>query len=217
MTRSDGNWLKSSAARAVATTYGILVGLASIEHGIFEILQGDTPTGGIMIDAIGDDIRFWEGGMETALTIVPSFLWTGILAVVFGIIVCVWAAFFVQRKYGASVLLILTLTVFLVGGGFAPIFLSLLAVGIATRINRPLNWWRERLPGRVFLAKLWPSLLILFVIVFWTAVGIQIFGLPLDVAATAGIMVVFSLAMVILMPIVVIVALAYDAQKLAER
>jgi hypothetical protein len=54
------NWLKENAVKAVASTYGILVGLASIEHGIFEILQGDTPTGGIMIDAIGDDIRFWE-------------------------------------------------------------------------------------------------------------------------------------------------------------
>jgi len=40
-----------------------------------------------MIDAIGDDIRFWEGGMETALTIVPNFLWTGILGVIFGIMV----------------------------------------------------------------------------------------------------------------------------------
>jgi hypothetical protein len=217
MTRSGESLSKSSAARAVATAYGILVGLASIEHGIFEILQGDTPTGGIMIDAIGDDIRFWEGGMETALTIVPNFLWTGILAVIFGAIVCVWAAFFVQRKYGVSILLILTLTVFLVGGGFAPIFLSLLAVGIATRIDKPLNWWREHLPGRASLAKLWPSLLILFVIVFWTAVGIQIFGLSLDAAVTTGIMVIFSLIMVILMPIVVIVGLAYDSQKLAER
>lgn len=209
-------FLKDNAARAVASTYGILVGLASIEHGVFEILQGDTPTGGIIIDAIGDDIRFWEGGMETALTIIPNFLWTGILAVSFGIIVCVWALFFVQRKYGATILLILTLTVFLVGGGFAPIFLSLLAVGIATRINKPLNWWRERLPGRESLARLWPSLLIIFVIVFWSAVGIQIFGLPLDVATITGIMVIFSLAMVILMPIVVIVGLAYDAQKMLD-
>ncbi|UCH05234.1 MAG: hypothetical protein JSW05_03470, partial [Candidatus Thorarchaeota archaeon] len=187
-----------------------------IEHGIFEILQGDVPTGGIIIDAIGDDIRFWEGGMETALTIVPNFLWTGILAVVFGVIVCMWATLFVQRKYGASILLILTLTVFLVGGGFAPIFLSLLAVGTATRINKPLNWWRDRFPGRASAARLWPSLLIIFVIVFWTAVGIQVFGLPLDVATTAGIMVIFSLAMVILMPIVVIVGLAYDAQRLID-
>jgi hypothetical protein len=59
-------------------------------------------------------------------------------------------------------------------------------------------------------------LLILFVVVFWTAVGIQVFGLPLDVATTTGIMVIFSLAMVILMPIVVIVGLAYDAQKLVD-
>ncbi|MHA2071679.1 MAG: hypothetical protein ACXAEE_07260 [Candidatus Thorarchaeota archaeon] len=207
------NWLKENAVKAVASTYGILVGLASIEHGIFEILQGDTPTGGIMIDAIGDDIRFWEGGMETALTIIPNFLWTGILAVFFGIIVTIWASVFVQRKYGASILLILTLTAFLVGGGFAPIFISLLAVGTATRINKPLNWWRERLPGRSSFARLWPYLIIIFVIVFWSAVGIQIFGLPLDVATTAGIMVIFSLAMVILMPFVVIVGLAYDAQK----
>jgi len=208
--------LKESGAKAVASTYGILVGLAGIEHGIFEILQGDVPTGGIMIDAIGDAQRFWEGGMETALTIVPNFLWTGILAVLVGILVTVWAYAFVDRKYGASVLLLLTVTLFLVGGGFAPIFLSLLAFGAATRIGKPLNWWRERMPGRSSLAKLWPSLLILFVVVFWTAVGIQIFGLPIDATITMNIMVVFSLAMVILMPIAVIVAISYDAQKLSE-
>ncbi|MHA2005618.1 MAG: hypothetical protein ACW960_16270 [Candidatus Thorarchaeota archaeon] len=44
-------------------------------------------------------------------------------------------------------------------------------------------------------ARLWPYLIIIFVIVFWSAVGIQIFGLPLDVATTAGIMVIFSLAL----------------------
>ncbi len=209
------SWLNESGAEAVASTYGILVGLAGIEHGIFEILQGDIPTGGIMIDAIGDAQRFWEGGMETALTIVPNFLWTGILAVIVGIFVVIWAYAFVDRKYGASILLLLTITLFLVGGGFAPIFLSLLAFGAATRINKPLNWWRKRMPGRRSLAKLWPSLLILFVVVFWTAVGIQIFGLPIDAATTTSIMVVFSLAMVILMPIAVIVAVSYDAQKLS--
>ncbi|MHA1939994.1 MAG: hypothetical protein ACXACD_18675 [Candidatus Thorarchaeota archaeon] len=212
----ENSWLRTSAAKAAASTYGILVGLASIEHGIFEILQGDVPTGDIMIDAIGDAYRFWPGAMETALTIVPNFLWTGILAVIFGILVVIWSFAFIQRKYGASVLLLLTITVFLVGGGFAPIFLSLLAFGVATRISKPLNWWRERLPGRAFLAKLWPSLLIIFVIVFWSAVGIQIFGLPLDVASTTYIMVILSLVMVILMPIVIIVGLAYDAQKLLD-
>lgn len=50
-------------------------------------------------------------------------------------------------------------------------------------------------------------------IVFWSAVGIQIFGLPLDVTATTGLMQILSVVMVVLMPIVVIVGLAYDTQK----
>ncbi len=149
------------------------------------------------------------------MTVVPSFLLTGILAVIFGILVVTWSGAFVQRRLGASVLLVLTVTLFLVGGGFAPIFLSILAVAAATRIDRPLTWWRAHLPASVrgFLAKLWPGILITFVIVFWSAVGIQIFGLPLGVAATTSLVQIFSVIMVALMPIVVIVGLAYDTQK----
>jgi hypothetical protein len=212
------NIITESAMRGVATAYGILVGLAGIEHGIFEILQGDVATDGIMIDAIGDAYRFWPGAMETALTIVPNFLWTGILAVIFGVLVVIWASIFVQRKFGATLLLLLTIILFLVGGGFAPIFLSLLAVGSATRINKPLNWWQSHLPINVrgFLAKLWPGMLIIFIIVFWSAVGIQIFGLPLSADVITNIMLFFSFLMIALMPIVVIVGLAYDAQKLTN-
>jgi hypothetical protein len=35
-----------SATREVASTLGALVGLAGINHGFFEILQGNTPTAG---------------------------------------------------------------------------------------------------------------------------------------------------------------------------
>jgi hypothetical protein len=212
------NLLTKSAMRGIATTYGILVGLAGIEHGVFEILQGDLATDGIMIDAIGDSYRFWPCAKETALTIVPNFLWTGVLAVIFSILVTIWASIFVQRRFGATLLLVLTIILFLVGGGFAPIFLSLLAVASATRINKPLAWWKSHLPTSVrgILAKLWPSMLIVFVIVFWSAVGIQIFGLPLNVDAITNIMLFFSFLMIILLPIAVIVGLAYDAQKLLD-
>ena len=205
-----------TATRWIVTIYGLLVGLAGIEHGIFEILQGDIPTTDILIDAIGDAYRFWSGGRETALTIVPNYLWTGILAVIFGIIVVVWSTFFVERKYGASVLFLLTIALFLVGGGFAPIFVSILAVAAATRISKPLNWWREHFPMGNTFAKLWPSTLILFVIVFWSAVGIQIFGLPLAADITTNLMMVFSILMIVLLPIVVMVGLAFDAQKPLE-
>jgi hypothetical protein len=63
------------------------------------------------------------------------------------------------------------------------------------------------------LVKLWPAILILFVIVFWGAVGIQIFGLPLSVDVTYMTMVILSILMVVLMPIVVIVGLAYDIRE----
>jgi hypothetical protein len=207
---------KHTATRWVVTAYGILIGLAGIEHGIFEILQGDVPTSGIMIDAIGDAYRFWSGAMETALTIVPNFLWTGILAVIFGILVVIWSYYFVQQKYGATIFFLLAITLFLVGGGFAPIFLTLLGAGAATRIEQPLNWWREHLPAREGLARVWPSILILFLIVFWSAVGIQIFGLPVAIDAIYIIMGILSIVMVVLMPIVVIVGLAYDIQKPLE-
>ena len=145
---------KFTATRWIVTIYGLLVGLAGIEHGIFEILQGDVPTTDLMIDAIGDANKFWSGSSERALTIIPNFLLTGILAAIFGIIVVVWASFFVERKYGASILFLLTITLFLVGGGFAPIFVSILAVAAATKISKPLNWWRERFPARNAFAKL---------------------------------------------------------------
>ncbi len=202
-----------TATRWVTSVYGFLIGLAGIEHGIFEILQGDVPTGGFLVDAIGDAYRFWPGGSELVFTIVPNFLWTGILAVIFGTLVIIWSYKYIQRKYGASVFFILAITLWLVGGGFAPIFLTLLAAGAATRIEQPLNWWREHLPGKMSLAKLWPSILILFVLVFWGAVGIQIFGLPIAVDAIYTTMSVLSILMVLLMPIVVIVGLAYDTQK----
>ena len=69
-----------SATRAVASTFGVLVGLAGMEHGFFEMLQGNVTPSGIMIDAIGTEQRFWEYATETALTIIPNFLITGILS-----------------------------------------------------------------------------------------------------------------------------------------
>jgi hypothetical protein len=99
-----------TAIRWITSAYGILVGLAGVEHGIFEILQGGVPTGGFLVDAIGDAYRFWPGGGERIFTVVPSFLWSGILSVVFGIIVTIWSYNYVQRKYGATVFFLLAIT-----------------------------------------------------------------------------------------------------------
>lgn len=169
-----------SATRIVASTFGTLVGLAGIEHGFFEILQGDAKPASLMIEAIGPVQRFWEYGTEPAFTVIPSFLATGILAMIVGLLVVVWSAAFVQRRYGAAVLLLLSVLSFLVGGGFAPIFLAIVAAVTATRIDKPLTWWRTHIPAGIqtFLAWLWPWSIIAFVLVFVISVEIAIFGYP---------------------------------------
>jgi hypothetical protein len=95
---------KRTATQTVASTLGALVGFAGIDHGVFEILQGNTVPESLMIAAIGPEHRFWKHGIETALTIVPNYLITGILAVIFGIIVTIWAVWFIDRKYGVGIL-----------------------------------------------------------------------------------------------------------------
>jgi len=208
-----------SATRAVASTFGVLVGLAGIEHGFLEMLQGNVTPSDIMIDAIGPEQKFWEHAAETALTIIPNFLITGILAILFGLIVTIWAYAFITKKNGARILLLLSIILWLVGGGFAPIFMSILAFATATRINKPLKWWRAHLPVnlRGFLAKLWPWSIITFVLVFVTGVEIAIFGYPLlwffDANATSTIQWTLALIMVVLWPVSIITAFSYDIQK----
>ena len=169
------------ATRVVASTFGVLVGLAGVEHGFFELLQGNVAPSDLMIDAIGPSQRFWEYGVERALTVVPNFFVTGIIAIVFGILVTIWTVVFIDRKYGAGVLMLLSILLWLIGGGFAPIFTSILASVTATRINKPLKWWRTHLPISLqgFLAKLWPWSIISFVVVFVIDVEIAIFSYPL--------------------------------------
>ncbi|MFB0502766.1 MAG: hypothetical protein ACETWE_02945 [Candidatus Bathyarchaeia archaeon] len=208
-----------SATRADASTLGVLVGLAGIEHGFFEMLQGNVTPSGIMIDAIGPEQRFWEYGTETALTIIPNFFVTGILAVIVGLLVTIWAGYYIDKKYGARVLMLLSIILWLVGGGFAPIFMAIFAGVAATRINKPLNWWRAHLPAfiRGFLAKLRPWSIISFVVVFVIGVEIAIFGYPLlwfySADVTFSIQYSLGYIMVGLMPVSIITAFAHDIQK----
>jgi hypothetical protein len=211
------------AARVVASTLGAIVGLAGINHGVFEILQGNVAPGSLMIEAIGPEQRFWKYGVETAFTVVPSFLVTGILAVILGLVVTLWAVAFIDRKYGAWVFLLLGIALFLVGGGFAPIITTLLAAITATRIDKPLKWWRRLVPKSVLelVAKTWLVVLIAFVLTFVISVGIAIFGWPLtlfyDADTTQDILNTLAYIMLGLMILAPLTGLAHDAHVQAER
>jgi Zn-dependent protease with chaperone function len=212
----------NQATRRTASTFGILVGVAGIEHGLFEVLQGNLRPGGFLIAAIGPGQRFWEHGTETALTIVPSFLVSGVLAMIMGVLMILWSARFVDKRYGAVVLFLLGVISFLVGGGFAPIFLTVLAGATATGINRPLRLWRRILPAHVRgpLAWLWTGSLVALISVYAAAVEIAVLGYPVrwifDAETTLAIQYACAYLMVGLMVLSVLTAIAFDVERRGE-
>jgi hypothetical protein len=214
---------RNGATRIFASTLGILVGLAGIEHGILEVLQGNVRPTGIMVDAIGPEQKSWELATETVLTLIPSMLISGVLSIIFGGLVTVWAYMYVARKNGSVVLLLLSVALFLVGGGFAPIFLTILAFIAATRINRPLRFWGTRAPValRNLIARLWPWTLIISVVSFVLAVEIAIFGEPLlglvGVETAYTIQFFLGLAMLILAIVALPAANAHDAKVITDE
>ena len=45
--------IMNRATRIIVFTIGVILGIAGIDNGFFEILQGNTPTNGLIIQAIG--------------------------------------------------------------------------------------------------------------------------------------------------------------------
>jgi hypothetical protein len=66
-------------------------------------------------------------GCEPAMTVIPSFLITGILAIRVSLLIIAWASMLVQRKNGGAVLILLSIILLFVGGGFTPIPFGILA------------------------------------------------------------------------------------------
>ncbi len=148
------------AIRAAVSVLGIVAGAAGMGHGIFETLQGNVRPDSLMIASMGPPCQpdtVWHL-CEPAMTIVPSYLVTGILAIVVGLAVLVWSAAFVQRRSGGLVLMALSVVLLLVGGGIFPPLIGLVGGAAGTRINVPLSGQRVSRPGGVsrILARLWP-------------------------------------------------------------
>ena len=213
-----------SATRIVASTLGAVVGLAGMEHGFFESLQGGMATNGLVIDAIGPTQKLWVGATEPALTVIPNFFASGIAAMMVGLLVVIWAVAFISKRPGAIVLLVLSITLFLVGGGSPPIFLGVVAAAVATRINKPLKWWQTHLSDNVrnYFAKLWPGSIIVFVFMFWFSVAAAITGWPLTIFDATGtntyaILSVLGYVSDVVMVLVVVAAFAHDIHRKARN
>jgi hypothetical protein len=153
------------ATKAVAMWFGILAGIAGLEHGYFEILQGNTRPANIMFPSWGpqqcDPAILWHA-CEPAMSILPNFLMSGIITVLLGLAIMAWSAWFLQRKHSGIVLISLSIAFLLFGGGFFPPVIGIVGGLAGTQINRPLSGQ----PGSStrFAARLWPWPLVIFLV-----------------------------------------------------
>ena len=152
------------ATRTAAAALGVYAGLLGAAHGFYEVIQGGVRTEGIMFNAIGPPCLASKTAHAClpAMSLIPNLQTTGILAVLLGLIMVIWAAAFIQRKLGGPVMILLSILLLLVGGGFIPPMIGILSGVVGSRINAPLSG--RRLSERVShnLARLWPWSMVAF-------------------------------------------------------
>ncbi len=204
-----------NAARALASTLGVLAGLGGITHGIGEILQGNAAPQGIMVYSWTQGPIAAHMGGEPAMTLVPDLFVTGVLTVLVSLTLLVWAAAFVQRKNGGWIQVFLSGCMLLVGGGFAPPIMGILSGVAGLGINASYTWWRKHLSPNVrhILARAWPWVFGLCVVdgVF-LVIGSVILVFIFNLNAPDLFVACFLLAGVVV-PLAIVSGIAYDIEK----
>ncbi len=147
-----------SATHLVALVFGVLSGLGGLRHGIGEVLQGNVRSEGLVTESWTIGPLSTNMGGEPGLTIIPNMLVTGLLTIVVSLAVIVWSLSFVQREHGGLVLFLLTFGMLLVGGGFGPPVVGMLAAIAGGEIHNPHLWWHEHVTSgtQQTLSDAWP-------------------------------------------------------------
>lgn len=147
--------------RLVVSLLGLIVGLAGLEHGIGEILQGNVVPGELMFSSWpkAEVMKIFSG--EPAMSVIPNFLASGILTILVSVVYMTWAVVFINRKHGGSILMLISVVLLFVGGGFGPPLLGIIVGAAGTRAGKPLTWWRAHLSPRArrFLSGVSPWVL----------------------------------------------------------
>ncbi len=210
-----------NATRIIVTTIGVIFGFSGFNHGFFEFLQGNKPTSGLVIQAIGEGQQFWTEGTEEAFTIIPNFLISGLLAMGIGLVIIIWSLWFIETRHGRSVFLGLFSLLFLVGGGIGQLAFFIPAWAFSTRMNKPLIWWKKVLPQNMwpFLSRLWPITLTLSTISILIGLELAIFGYfpgTTDPQTLQNTAMLFVLASALLNIISFIAGFGHDLQRMAQ-
>jgi hypothetical protein len=149
--------------RATRTTSGIIgvyAGLLGAVHGVYEILQGNAAPTRYLINAIGPpcQVELASHACFPALTLLPNFLISGILSVIIGLVIIFRSLAFVERDNGGLILILLSLLLLPIGGGFLPPLYGIIAGAAGTKIHSSFSWWLINIPTGITrnLGALWP-------------------------------------------------------------
>lgn len=145
---------RDGATRVAVAVLGALVGLAGVEHGVGEILQGPVAPDGLFIMSWPDASAMDILSGEPAMTLIPNLLVTGVLAAAVGLTVTAWSIWFAHRRHGGLMLIGLSVLLLLVGGGIAPPIMGLVVGAVAARIGTTPR--RRVGPTGQALATAWP-------------------------------------------------------------
>lgn len=209
------------ATRVNVTLLGVIFGISGINHGLFETLQGNLPTGSLFISAIGEAQKMWPHGNEPAFTLLPNFLITGIAAMLVGLAIIIWSCGYVHKKKGSTILLLLFILLLLVGGGVAQVLFFPWIFIVSRHINKPLVFWekifhsKQAQPGKLWLWFLGTSTFLLLI-----ALAIATTGF-LPGVNDPEVVIIFMLGClateVIFLPLTFIFGFAHDIESRSRR
>lgn len=192
-----------NATHLTVATFGALAGLVGIEHGTGEILQGSVAPVGLVILSWPDAPFFESLAGEPAMTLLPNLLLAGVLSCLFSLAYLITAVRFSHRRNAPAALLVLAAIMLVVGAGFGPPVLGGIVALAATRIRRPLNAKRIRLPGslQTLLAQLWPwtygAALLTWLLLF-PGLGLLAYFLGFDNPAVTTTVIILSFVLLLL-------------------
>ncbi|MFX0183201.1 MAG: hypothetical protein ACFE95_09005 [Candidatus Hodarchaeota archaeon] len=205
------------ASRVTVSTFGAILGIAGLEHGVGEILQGNKAPDSIFIQSWPNNQLYEILNGEPAMTIIPNYFLTGILAILTSTILIIWAIVFIEKKYGGLIFILLSFLTMLVGGGLAGPILIGIIVGIAgTRINSQFTWMNEHISTRTFLSKIWKYSYIVSVSSWFSLwPGLIILGIFVSVIEPL-IVILLILVSFFSMLLTIFSSFAYDSLKIQD-
>ncbi len=135
-----------NATTITATVFGIIVGLAGFEHAIGELSQGDASLPGPVFASWPDSPAFAIVSGEPALSLLPTYLASGLASLLVSLLVLAWAIGLAGVRRGGIALLALSIALLLVGGGFGPPLVGII-VGLADLKNHSRFGFVRRFSG----------------------------------------------------------------------